>query len=177
MAKVSQVESRNSIVLGAENTVTSPFGLMQHVRKPELSLNLLTALDLLVIAVLVSLVFTRFVVVPGVRVDLPSTDLRMRYTAASVAVLTIQNEGMLLFDGSRCSEKSIEQAFQDYVQRSTDLDVTLLIKAEADMDITELLNLCQMAQSAGFTQVQLAGQKLAEESDGADLTVPSGGFF
>ena len=71
---------------------TSPLGLVSAGSRWRASL--LPVLDLVVIALLVSLVFTRFVILPGVRVDLPATELRMQY-AASVAFLTVQNQDAL----------------------------------------------------------------------------------
>ena len=141
---------------------TSPMGLAARLKKPPMQLDMVPVLDLVVIALLMSLVFTRFVIVPGVRVDLPSTELRLQHSADPVAVLTIENRGMLFFDGSVYALDTIHKAFRAYIEGSLEETVVLLVKAEATMPLQEFLELCEMAETAGFSQVQLAGKKVGE---------------
>lgn len=88
-------ESERSAVIEPCGCYTSPLGLVGRLRQVEIKLDMIPVLDLIVIALLVSLVFTRFVMIPGVRVDLPETDLRMQYSTDPLTVLTIENRGML----------------------------------------------------------------------------------
>lgn len=138
---------------------TAPFNLADRLHPPETRLNPVPILDLAVIALLVSLLFTRFVSMPGVRVDLPDTSLRMQHDVGAVAVLTLGNEGMILFDGSVHDLRSIDRAFGSFVERFPDREAVLLIKAEANLDLQRFLELCEAAKEAGFDQVQLAGAK------------------
>ncbi len=145
---------------------TAPLGLVDRLKRPSLTLDFVPVLDLVVIALLMSLLFTRFVMVPGVRVDLPATDLRMPHNDASVAVLTIGNKGMLYFDGSVYEQASIARAFRQHIEGSDAGDGhVLLVKAEATMQLQAFLELCRMAQEAGFVQVQIAGEKKEEAID------------
>ncbi len=144
---------------------TSPMGLAARLKKPELKLDIVPVLDLVVIALLMSLVFTRFVILPGVRVDLPATNLRVQHTADPVAVLTIQNRGMLFFDGSVYALDTIDKAFRAYLEGAERENVVLLVKAEATMALQDFLDVCEMAELAGFSQVQLAGKKMEAASD------------
>lgn len=148
--------------LPGDNRFTAPLGLLQHLRDPGTKLDVIPVLDLCVIALLFSLVFTRFVMVPGIRVDLPDTGLRMQQNAAPVAVLTIQNKGMLFFDGGVYESGSITKAFQSYLARTAQEGAVLLMKVEADMSIETFMELCRTAQEAGFTEVQVAGEKPGE---------------
>ena len=79
---------------------TASFGLLERLKRPEIKFDCIPVLDLMLLALLVSLLFTRFVMLPGVRVNLPETDLRIQHYASEVAVLTIGNHGVLFFDGS-----------------------------------------------------------------------------
>ena len=139
---------------------TEPLGLMTRVKRPPISFDLVPALDLLVIALLFSLLFTRFVMVPGVRVDLPDSGMQMQQSNLPVAVLTIGNRGMLFFDGGVFEINSIDRSFQKYVEELPVKDVVLLVKTEGSMDLQLFLELCEMAQDAGFLQVQIAGEHL-----------------
>ena len=140
---------------------TSPFGLLSRLKRPAAGLDWIPALDMVVIALLLSLLFTRFVVVPGVEVALPATDLRMRSSFDSVAVLTLQNRGMLFFNGSVYDQGSTQSAFADYLRtKEKARRQVLLVKAEADIGLEEFLEICRLAESAGFLRVQLSGKKL-----------------
>lgn len=145
---------------------TTPLRLVDHLHRPKMKLDLIPVLDLVTIALLISLLFTRFVMVPGVRVDLPDSELRMPHNDAAVSVLTIGNKGMLYFDGSVYEQGSIERAFKRHFEGLEDeVDAVLLVKAEGSMQLQVFLDLCRMAQVAGFKQVQLAGEKPADRSE------------
>lgn len=141
---------------------TASFGLLERLKRPEIKVDVIPVLDLLVLALLISLLFTRFVMLPGVRVNLPETDLRMQHDASEVAVLTIGNEGMLFFDGSVYEHGSVEAAFLRHLEDRGEENVILLVKAEASMELQLFLDLCRMAQSAGFDEVQVAGDQVEE---------------
>ena len=108
--------------------------LVDHLRGGY-RLDFVPVLDLVVLALLVSLVFTRFVIVPGVRVDLPVSELKMQHSQAAVAVLTIGGSGMMFFDGSVWDEASIRAGFVDYLERVKADDQILLVKAESNLDL------------------------------------------
>ncbi|MAS65091.1 MAG: hypothetical protein CL815_07715 [Coraliomargarita sp.] len=145
--------------------VTDWLGLSGRQKRPDFRLDLIAIVDLLVIALLVSLLFTRFVVFPGVRVDLPSTSFRMYHTSAKVSVLTIENEGMLFYQGRVYEISALERAFSDYIKLHPAGTAVLLIKPQAGMQLDRFLHLCEIAQLAGFGQVQIAGQKNSKVTD------------
>jgi len=140
---------------------TEPFAFSSRLRRADTRIDFIPVLDMIVIAMLVSLLFTRFVVLPGVRVDLPDTDMRMQYASPAVAVLTIGNNGMLFFDGAVVNAATTEQSFGRYIEHSGGSLQVLLIKANASMALQDFLQLCELAKAAGFQQVQLAGKKKA----------------
>jgi len=141
----------------------SPLGLLERLGSPKKEVDAAPILDLLALALLMSLVFTRFVVVPGARVDLPATELRTQHIPGPVAVLTIESEGMLFFDGGVYESGDIRRGFRNYVENVSQSSPVLLIKAEASMDLQAFLRLCRMAQEAGFAEVQITGEKAPRE--------------
>jgi biopolymer transport protein ExbD len=138
---------------------TQPFGFASLVRRPGSGLDLVPVLDLLVTALFVGLLFTRFVMTPGVRVDLPVTDMRMSHSYSEVAVMTISESGIFFFDGRVYDAGSVRPALEAFVSASETEDLALLMKIEGSMDVQGLMELCQAAQAAGFRQVQIAGRK------------------
>lgn len=145
---------------------TQPFGFADRLSKTKGTLDFVPLIDLIVVALFVGLMFTRFVVQPGVRVDLPATDMRMQHPGSSVAVLTIGANQMLFFDGAVYDAATIGRALVDFVGQSDGRELALLIKLQSSMDVQSFLELCESAQVAGFDQVQIVGQK--KEVDGTD---------
>lgn len=141
---------------------TEPLGLMAQLKPPPIKLDMVPVLDLLAIALLFSLLFTRFVMVPGLQVDLPDSEMQMEPSNLPVAVLTIGNRGMLFFDGAVFELSSIDRGFNRHIDNKPGQDVVLLVKTEGSMDLQLFLKLCRMAQDAGFVQVQIAGEHVPQ---------------
>ena len=154
--------------------LTAPFGLKRYLTPPKMKLDLVPVLDLITLALLISLLFTRYLILPGIQVDLPTTDLSIQQDASSVSVLTISNGGMLFFAGNVHEQNSIGKALQEYLGKHQAKAPVLLIKASASMDIQQFLELCKMAQDAGFSEVQIAAdpKKAFPESATETLTFP-----
>lgn len=140
-------------------SLAEPFAFRQRIRNVDTRIDFIPVLDMIVIAMLVSLLFTRFVTVPGVRVDLPVTEMRMQHSPQTVAVLTIGNNGMLLFDGAVFEAATIKRGFERFVEGADSDGPVLLVKAEFKMEMQDFLRLCKLAKDAGFVQVQLAGKQ------------------
>jgi len=139
-------------------SLVEPFAFRERVRKPDTRVDFIPVLDMIVIAMLLSLLFTRFVAMPGVRVDLPTTEMHIQHSPQAVAVLTIGNNGMLFFDGAVFEQSTIERGLSNYISRAGSVSPVLLVKAEFTLDMQDFLHLCEMAKEAGFAQLQLAGK-------------------
>ncbi|MFP4673781.1 MAG: ExbD/TolR family protein [Opitutales bacterium] len=163
---MKQDSAYSSRELPRGESFTAPLGLMGRLKYPIIRVGFVPVLDLLVLALLFSLLFTRFVAFPGVHVNLPVTDLRIRQGAGAAAVLTIEHKGMLLFDGKVYDFQTIEGAFHSHMEEADENQETvLLVKAQASMELEAFLELCRMAQEAGFAQIQIAGAKSKERLD------------
>ena len=140
---------------------SEPFGFSRHLKKSSGALDFIPFIDLIVVGLFVSLMFTRFVVLPGVKVDLPATDMRMRHSGATMAVLTIGANQMLFFDNGVYEAATIGRSFADFVEKNDRGALVLLIKVQSSMDVQAFLQLVELAQGAGFSEVQIVGQKKA----------------
>ena len=152
-------EHNREIVEKPGNSFCEPFSFRARLQQVDSRIDLIPILDMIVIAMLFSLLFTRFVSLPGVRIDLPVTEMRMQHSQQSVAVLTIGNNGMLFFNGAVFEPGTIARGFERYMDTAVKDSQVLLVKAESAMDMQDFLRLCELARSAGFVQVQLAGKK------------------
>lgn len=142
-----------------EPSLITIFGLKTQLKAPRLQLLGLPLLDLLCLALLCSLFFTRYVMLPGVEVDLPQSDLKMQPGDSFVSVLTIGHHEALYFEGNVHNLRSIEAAFEQLVDRHENAEPTLLIKASADLKMELFLHLCKLAKNAGFVQVKVAASE------------------
>lgn len=139
--------------------LSEPFAFRNRLHRADTRIDFVPVLDMIVIAMLVSLLFTRFVSMPGVLVDLPVTEMRMQNSQQAVAVLTIGNNGMLFFDGAVFEAGTIERGFKRYIEDAGRGSPVLLVKADSRMEMQQFLRLCELAKEAGFVQVQLAGKQ------------------
>lgn len=144
------------------------FDLNAYLKPPRVGFDAYPILDLLAIALLFSLLFSRMVMTPGVRLDLPETTLRMSPATSAVAVLTVQNEGMLLFDGGVYQVETISDAFEEYIMEKKEGPIILLLKAGERFSLASLLNISGMAQEAGFSQVHLTAKRPESKSEGLE---------
>jgi len=151
----------NKPLLPVAKELNYPFDLKRYLKQQPSGFDLVPVLDMIVIALLFSLLFTRYLVFPGVRVELPQTALLVEQEASNVEVLTIDNNGMLFFEGGIYSQNSIEGAFRQYFASNRSDSSVLLLKARAALDIQQFLDLCQIAQSTGFAEVQIASDPSA----------------
>lgn len=76
-----------------DGSYTQPLGFRALLKSPVVKLDILPILDILVIALLFGLLFSRFAMVPGVRIDLPNSELKIALNNLPVAVLTVGNGG------------------------------------------------------------------------------------
>ena len=146
--------SSQSSAFDADGFITS-FGLQRRSQLSAMKFDPVPVLDLIALALLISLLFTRYLMMPGVQVDLPKSKFFIQQEASRVAVLTVGNEGMLFFSGSVYEHRSIKQAFKKYFEKNDAQPAVLLLKASDSMELQKFLDLCQMAQEAGFNEVQI----------------------
>lgn len=154
-------------------SVSEPFAFRRRLRETDTRLDFIPVLDLIVIAMLLSLMFTRFVTLPGVRVDLPTTEMRMEQMQQNVAVLTVGNNGMLFFDGAVFEAGNIADGFEAYLEKLGKPGGVLLVKADFAMEMQEFLRVCELAREAGFIQVQLAGRPVERSGEPIPAVTPA----
>ena len=148
---------------------TEPFGLLSRVRRPSSQLDWIPGLDILAIALMFSLLLTRFVSVSGVNIELPRSGLEMQAASGPVAVLTISNRGMFFFQGGVFELDTLGAGLAQFVQkleaRSKDPQMqqaTLLIKTEGSIDVESVLIVIDMAKQSGFQGIQIAAKPINE---------------
>jgi biopolymer transport protein ExbD len=122
-------------------------------------------LDAAAVLFFFSVAGSRFVLHPGTAVNLPVAPFQdgVPYNAHVVTVLgdrnpesdlTIPKEETYFFDGQKMPRTDVIDRFHQLAH--DDKDAPLLIRAGADIDYGQVLDLCIHAQAAGLSRVVLA---------------------
>ncbi len=135
------------------------------VRKQEISVDSAALFDILLIALMMTLLGSKFVAATGLgisfggdgRTDLP----RMGAPDSAVAnsgmdVLSARGDSMLIFDGAIYTIDSFRKSFSGAggpARRGT-----LLIKADRNLSVQTLVEICEAAKSAGFENAVIAAE-------------------
>lgn len=134
------------------------------VRKQEISVDSAALFDILLIALMMTLLGSKFVAATGLgisfggdgRTDLP----RMGAPDSAVAnsgmdVLSARGDSMLIFDGAIYTIDSFRKSFSGAGEPARR---TLLIKADRNLSVQTLVEICEAAKSAGFENAVIAAE-------------------
>ncbi len=133
--------------------LSSPLDLDSHLKKPDMSLDSIPLLNVLLIGLCLVSMGTLFVAAPGELVELPNTPPSA--IVPVIDVLTIQHDNMLLFNSRIYTLEEFNRHFQRTSQ-PTEKHGVLLIKCNRDVSIQTFLEVCSIARNAGFERVQIA---------------------
>jgi biopolymer transport protein ExbD len=159
--------------------IHSPLGLASRLRPPETNIEVLPLASVLLIALLLGVVGSRFIYAPGLTVSLhndpsaavPRHDslalprstgrLAGAMTGATLIVpmLSARSDAMVLFDGRMflTTDASLRQAMKNAAEKSP----VLLLKMDNSVTMDRYFLLCDYAREAGFAQIQIAGESRA----------------
>lgn len=138
--------------------------ILSKVHKDGFALSVFAIFDIMLIAFMFSLLSSKYILAPGIsmRLDgemaLPASSgdaIGGVFARDSVSVLNIRGKGMVMFEGEIFSEETFSRAMKNYKPRGE----ILLIKADAAVSGQTLLNICSIAKSAGFKEVQIAARQ------------------
>lgn len=153
------------------NLSSSPFHLRERLReKLEARLEAVPLFNVLLVAVLLILMSSRFIFAPGLPVDLGNKNstaeeglvLPIAKSALSgaetTAVLTVKSDSMFIFEGH--IYESLEEIFspENPYALLKDRNGTLLVKLDRAVSVQGLFKIAELAGKAGFSSLQIAGE-------------------
>ena len=127
--------------------------------KPAMGIDLFPCFDLLVIGCFIAISFSKFILNPGIALDLPRSSAYLPTQIASSTVLTIDRNGLFFFEGKMLNENNLIEAFSSFLNNLSDdarEAITLLIKADRALPTEVLFETLDTAKEAGFESVHLA---------------------
>ena len=122
--------------------------------------NLLILIDLAFVGLLFAFLFTRFVTLPGMNIEFIETDLTLSAPYSDVVVLTLENSDTIFFDGGIYNLKTIESALVNFLSKNQSEagETSLIIRSDSNLNIESFLELCSMAEKAGYERIQILGR-------------------
>lgn len=144
--------------------------LTSRLNSSESFLNAAALFDVLLIALMFTLVSSRFVLAPGMSIQLASLDKKaaeedLAIVDADLSVLNAKSNTMLIFDGAVYTPETFKMQMKKAATEKTNGRNVLLIKADKSVDAQMLLEICRVAKQGGFSRVHIAAIESKGESD------------
>lgn len=136
---------------------------LSHVHKDGFSLSVFALFDVFLIALLFTLFSSKFVLAPGIEIDLENSISLPKAEASkmgalvandSLCVLNLRGKGMVIFGGKIYTTESFERLMQGYKAGGG----VLLVKADRGVSAELLLEISSLARGAGFKKILLAAE-------------------
>ena len=136
---------------------------MSHVQKDGFSLSVFALFDVFLIALLFTLFSSKFILAPGVEIDLEdsialpkadSSKMGAAVASDSISVLNLRGKGMVVFDGKIYNPETFARFLQGYKPAGS----VLLIKSDSGVSSELLLEISAAARGVGFKKILLAAE-------------------
>ena len=138
-----------------------PLELERELTRPRYYLDVAPLFDVLLIALMFTLLGSYYIFPPGLSISLPVSPQRQLPGLPATQVLSIKNNNFLLFNGMRFTLQEFTQYLKHYRFKDIDGgDAVLLVKADEDVDIQTFVWVSGIAHEAGFSIIQLAAKKV-----------------
>jgi biopolymer transport protein ExbD len=153
-------------------SLTSPLGLTRHLRRPDVRLEPVPWLNVLLVGWLLSLLGSRFVYAPGLAVDLGHVSgtlpqqLNLPVVSGSplpglpanavLTVLTVKGDDLFIFEGRIYDLESFRAELRRHPLPASRAPTILLLKMDQSVSMQTFMEICALARAAGFSTVQVA---------------------
>lgn len=137
-------------------TSLRPLGLQQVLSQPDRRLDVAPLFDVLLIIAMFALLGSRFIFAPGLSVELPK-GFGMTITGMkTVDVLTLKDEGFIIYQGKKFNMETLENYMHPEVGSDLPEGAYLLVRADESVDLQTITHVAELAQKAGYAGVQIA---------------------
>jgi len=139
----------------------TPVNVFAKVPKESFFISSAALLDILLIAMMLMLTASKFVLAPGMSMELGGKNSLPETSApdyagvdSDLSVLTAEGNSMLIFDGSIFNMGTLAKKMKTFKGGG---DV-LLIKADKNMSIDSLVKIAEIAKTGGFKKIHIAAK-------------------
>ncbi|HVT74415.1 MAG TPA: biopolymer transporter ExbD [Lacunisphaera sp.] len=143
--------------------ITRPLDLEARLSPPPRDLDFAGWVNVGAIVLFFSLLGSRFVLTPGLAVGtgdgglvLPQSTIAVENTGAASVVVSYRRENVILFEGGIYSLPELQKQLAGYARRHR--GAVMLVQADREVSVQNILDLIEMARTAGFANVLLAAE-------------------
>lgn len=162
-------------------SLTEPLRFRNLIRSaPGETFDTVPFLDAVLIALFIALNTSAFIVAPGNAIDLPRSESAEFLPPEGVAVLTVEQNGLLFFAGEKVTPPSLQERLAAFVETRGSAQLategqflTLLVKADKTIPSEQLFEILDRARKAGFARVHLAAEPVQRYQ--SERVSPAGG--
>ncbi len=141
----------------------NPVNVFAKIPHERMTISAVAIFDILLIALIFTLVSSKFVLAPGLSISvtsdkaLPIMNTPERTLVDSdLSVLTAVGNSMLIFDGDIYDKKSLAKKMSNLKGKNE----VLLIKVDKNLTIQSLVEIAELAKTGGFKQIHIAAKEL-----------------
>lgn len=144
--------------------ITRPLDLESRLSPPPRDFTAVAWVNAGVIALFFTLLGSRFVLAPGMLVELPTVDPAFASAEMTSVVVTYRRDNVLLFqeDGGMYTLAELEKRLTAYARNNP--GSVLLVRADKQVSQQALVDLGAIAAKAGFTRMIQAGDQAPAEN-------------
>lgn len=147
--------------------ITRPLDLASKLRSEPRSFDVFFWINVVVLVLFFALFGSRFVVAPGVGVDfsLPQIEGATQSAVRTTHVISVARSGLIFTDKGALNFEELKHWLAE--QGAAAKSPVLLVRANANIPVAELIDITSEAQKAGF-QVQIAALEPQMSADAAN---------
>ncbi|MDR1528663.1 MAG: biopolymer transporter ExbD [Puniceicoccales bacterium] len=127
------------------------------------SMGLFNILNILTLFGMLFLLNSRFILSPGVTIELPQSNAPE--ARKTMGVVTVQSEKFIMFNGDIFTMDSLKYGMKKYLDAKCpvkeDEDLVLLLRPDRSLPAGILLKICEIARDAGYVNIQIATTPIA----------------
>lgn len=137
--------------------ISSPLGFKQKTESHAPGFYVIPFINVLLIAVFISILSSHFVYTPSLSIELPKASGKILGGAPSLCVVTVSQPNLIFFDGKVYQTDNLQSAFSKYIEKKKLKEPHLLAKLGQQVNMQTFYKICEIAHDAGFASVMLAG--------------------
>lgn len=138
--------------------ISSPLGFKQKIEYQSPGFFAIPFINVLLIAVFISILSSHFVYTPSLSIELPKSSEKILVGASAPSIITVTQPNLIFFNGKIYNLNNLQPAFSKYIETKKLQNPILLTKMGHQVDIQTFYKICEIAEDAGFSSVMLAGR-------------------
>ena len=134
---------------------TSPLGLRRRQKSFPLSFDGMIWIDLVVIVMLMKLLSSEYLFLPGLGIELPTQSNEVATFESPAATITLLNSNTVIFQHQSTNWDELSPLLEEYIVNNPKSNKVLMVKMSRSVSVELLLKATNMAKKAGFQTVLL----------------------